>query len=283
MSLMNFNSIYKIIPFSKINKYDIFQISFKMDKKYVKDYFHTDVIIAMPKFTVEKVERMVLKYQHVGFPVVENEKLIGFVSILDILFRHPKATIDKFMRTDVIVATPDMEIFRAAKIMWRRGIYSLPVIGEGNKFIGILSNRDILRIEIEHSSYDKVLKIKEIFENLHDCEILIVEGNVRVRNLIPTQNSINTDELYVRIYEIQKNLNEPIVVLRTNSKDFIIDGHHRAVAAAKLNVREIAAYVLTAKKPVRFGYEETANKLNLKCLDDIEIIDEKKKFELNKV
>ncbi|PKP61105.1 MAG: hypothetical protein CVT88_00990 [Candidatus Altiarchaeales archaeon HGW-Altiarchaeales-1] len=81
-----------------------------MDKKYVKDYLHTDIIIVMPKFTVEEVERMVLKYQHVGFPVVENEKLVGFISVLDILFRNPKATIDKFMRKDVIVATPDMAI-----------------------------------------------------------------------------------------------------------------------------------------------------------------------------
>jgi len=249
-----------------------------MDKKYVKDYFHTDVIVATPKFSVEEVEIMVLKYQHVGFPVVENGKLVGFVSIFDILFRHPKATVDKFMRTDVLVATPDMEISRAAKIMWRSGISSLPVIDEHNKFIGIISNMDILRTEIEHSSYDKVLKIKGILEELHNCEIFISEGKVNVQKLLPTQNNINADELQARMYEIQKNLNEPIVVLRTNNKDFIIDGHHRVVAAAKLNIKEIAAYILTSKTPVKFGYEETANKLNLNSLDDIEIIDDKKKL-----
>jgi len=215
-----------------------------MDKKYVKDYFHTHIIIARPKFTVEKVERMILKYQHIGFPVVENEKLLGFISILDILFKNPKATIDKFMRTDVIVATPDMEISRAAKIMLRNGIYNLPVIDKNNKFIGMISNMDILRTEIEHSSYEKVLKIKKIFENLHNCKISIEEKNVNVHELIPTQGNIEADELQGRIYEIQKNLNEPIVVLRTNNKNFIIDGHHRAVAAAKLNIEEIAAYIL---------------------------------------
>ncbi len=250
-----------------------------MDKKYVKDYLHTDIIIVMPKFTVEEVERMVLKYQHVGFPVVENEKLVGFISVLDILFRNPKATIDKFMRKDVIVATPDMEISRAAKIMWRKGISGLPVIGETNKFIGMISNTDILRAEIEHSSYDKVLKIKDIFENLHDCEISILEENVNVRDLIPTQSNIEADELQGRMYEIQKNLNEPIVVLRTNNKNFIIDGHHRAVAAAKLNIKEIAAYILISETPVRFGYEKTAKRLNLKSLNDIEIADDGKKLE----
>lgn len=254
-----------------------------MDKKYVRDYFRTDVITVKPNFTVEEVERMVLKYQHVGFPVVENGKLVGFISILDILFRNPKATIDKFMRTKVIVATPDMEISHAARVMWRSGISSLPVIGKNNEFIGIISHADILRTEIEHSSYDKVLKIKETLENLHDCEILINEEKVYVQNLIPTQSTIHMDELQGRIYEIQKNLNEPIVVLRTNSGDYIIDGHHRAVAAAKLNIKEIAAYVLTSKKPIKFGHEETANKLNLKCLDNIEIIDDEKKLELNNV
>ncbi|CEG11844.1 conserved hypothetical protein [groundwater metagenome] len=250
-----------------------------MEKKYVKDYLHTDIIIVMPKFTVEEVERMVLKYQHVGFPIVENEKLIGFISVLDILFRNPKATIDKFMRTDVIVATPDMEISRAAKIMWRKGISSLPVIDETNKFIGMISNMDILRAEIEHSSYDKVLKIKAIFENLHNCKISIEEEKVNVRDLIPTQNNIEADELQGRMYEIEKNLNEPIVVLRTNNKNFIIDGHHRAVAAAKLNIEEIAAYILISETPVRFGYEKTAKQLNLKSLNDIEITDDGKKLE----
>lgn len=255
-----------------------------MDKKFVKDYLHTGIIVAMPRFTVEYVERMVLKYRHVGFPVVENEKLVGFVSILDILFRHPKARIDKFMSTDVIVATPDMEISRAAKIMWRNGIYSLPVIDEDNKLIGIISNADILRADIEHSSYDKVLKTKEMFENLHNCKIFIREEDVKVQNLISTQNEIDADELQARMYEIQKKLNEPIVVLRTNNKDFIIDGHHRAVAAAKLGIKEISAYILTSETPVKFGYEETASKLNLKCINEMAaVLDGPKKLKINKI
>lgn len=252
-----------------------------MVKKIVKDYLHTGVITVMPKFTVEKVERMVLKYQHVGFPVVENEKLVGFISILDILFRHPKATIDKFMSTNVIVATTEMEISRAAKIMWRNGIYSLPVIDENNKLIGIISNADILRADIERSCYDKVLKIKEMFENLHNCKINIAEGNVNVQNLIFTQNNINADELRARVYEMQKNLNEPIVVLRTNNKNFIIDGHHRAVAAIRLGIKEISAYILTSDTQVKFGYEETANKLNLKSVNDIVILDDRKMLKTN--
>lgn len=251
-----------------------------MDKKYVKDYFHKHIIVARPKSTVEEVERMALKYQHVGFPVVENGKLVGFISILDILFRNPKATIDKFMRKKVIVATPDMEISQAAKIMLRKGIYSLPVIDENNRFIGMISNMDILRTEIEHSSYEKVLKTKKTFENLHNCKISIKEGNVNVHELIPTQSSINADELEGRIYEIQKDLNEPIIVLRTNNKNFIIDGHHRAVAAVRLNIKEIAAYILVPETPVRFGYEETADKLNLKSLNDIEIKDDENEKKL---
>ncbi|PKP58260.1 MAG: hypothetical protein CVT89_03150, partial [Candidatus Altiarchaeales archaeon HGW-Altiarchaeales-2] len=78
-SLMNFNFMYKFISIYYIYL-NLIKFILTMDKKYVKDYLHTDIIIVKPKFTVEEVERMVLKYQHVGFPVVENEKLVGFIS-----------------------------------------------------------------------------------------------------------------------------------------------------------------------------------------------------------
>jgi len=246
------------------------------DKKYVRDYLHKNVIVAEPDFTVKKVEIMVMKYQHIGFPVVKDGKLVGFISILDILFKDPKATIDKFMRKKVIVATPDMELYRAAKIMWRNSVYTLPVIEEDNKFVGLITNEDIIRAQIERSSDDKVLKIKKMLEDIHNCKIDIITRDVVVKNLIPTQTSIDKDELQGRIYEIKKKLNEPIIVLSANNKEYIIDGHHRVLAAVKLGIDKIHAYVLTSKTPVKFGYEETANKLNIKSILDIKVEDDEK-------
>jgi len=246
------------------------------DKKYVREYLHKNAIVAEPDFTVKQVKIMVMKYQHIGFPVVKDRKLVGFISILDILFKDPNATIDKFMKKDVIVATPDMDLYRAAKIMWRNSVYTLPVIEEDNKFVGVITNKDILRAQIEHSSEDKVLKIKKMLEDLHNCKINIIMKDVVVKNLIPTQTTIDEDELQGRIYEMKRKLNEPIIVLSVNNKEYIIDGHHRALAAVKLGIDKIHAYVLTSTTPVKFGYEETANKLNIKSIMDIKIEDDKK-------
>jgi len=246
------------------------------DKKYVREYLHKNAIVAEPDFTVKQVKIMVMKYKHIGFPVVKDRKLVGFISILDILFKDPNATIDKFMKKDVIVATPDMDLYRAAKIMWRNSVYTLPVIEEDNKFVGVITNKDILRAQIEHSSEDKVLKIKKMLEDLHNCKINIIMKDVVVKNLIPTQTTIDEDELQGRIYEMKRKLNEPIIVLSANNKEYIIDGHHRALAAVKLGIDKIHAYVLASTTPVKFGYEETANKLNIKSIMDIKIEDDKK-------
>jgi IMP dehydrogenase len=52
-----------------------------------------------------------------------------------------------------------------------------------------------------------------------------------------------------------------------------VDGHHRAVAAKRLGLKEIDAYVITMDRDVPLGMEKTASDIGLKTLDDIKVLE----------
>lgn len=244
-----------------------------MKSDIVKDYMSKNVIYVNPDCTVEEIERMVVKYDIDGFPVVENDEITGFISILDVLLKEPKKEVRGLMSKDLITVDPETTIDHAARIMFRRGLSRLPVV-DNKKIVGIISHADILRAHIEDSTEEKLMKTKETLEKIHHCKISIKRERIKISRLTPSQHKIGMDELEGRMYELKKSLTSPIVVVRSRNRDIIVDGHHRAIAAKKLGMETIDAHVLVPEKDIEFGFEKTANSLNLRTVDDIKIIDE---------
>lgn len=225
--------------------------------------------------TVEEVEKMMLDFEHDSFPVVNDEKeVIGMISITDILLKDPKIKINKLMPKRVIAASPEMKIEDATRIMFRNGVSRLPVLDEKGKIAGIISHTDIIRAHIERVTPSKVLKIKRTMENISGVRIKIKTYSLEVDELIPTQNKIDIDELEGRKYELKKGLAEPIVVLRSSGGDLIVDGHHRALAAHKLGIKKLEAYLLIPERKFRFGLEQGAKRLKLRSVGDIIVVDD---------
>jgi len=244
-----------------------------MKSNLVKDYMSKNYISVKLNDTVEDVEKMILKYNIAGFPVVENTEVVGFVSIFDILFKDPKKEIKEFMSKDVVVVNLETKIDQAARIMFRRGLSRLPVV-DGKKIVGIISNADILMAHIEESTEEKLLKTKETLEKIHNCRITIKKEKLKIDQLVPSQHEIAMDELEGRIHEFKKNHEiSPIIVVRSHNKDIILDGHHRVIAAKKLGMETIEANVLVPDTEIVFGVEKTASNLNLHTINDIHIVE----------
>ena len=98
-------------------------------------------------------------------------------------------------------------------------------------------------------------------------------ATVPVCDLLPTQSKIYEDELEGRIYEIQKGLAEPIIVVRRPGKIILVDGHHRAIAAKRLGITVLDAYIIDIKEDMELGMERTAHAMNLKTLNDVQVLD----------
>ena len=96
----------------------------------------------------------VMKDNHVGALLVkEEEKVLGICTEQDIVRKiiaenkdPSKIIIKDIIDTNVKKISPDKDIFDAMTKMKDHNIRHLPVM-EGNKFVGLLTTKDILKIE----------------------------------------------------------------------------------------------------------------------------------------
>lgn len=244
-----------------------------MDKKRVRDYMTLDVVSVSITGVAKDVIDNIQKTNHDGFPVIDGEVVVGYVSARDILFTRPETPIREVMSSNLIVADPDMDINDAARVIFRSGIQKLPVVDEKNHLLGIISNSDVIRSQIEHVSPEKVFNFMNTLKKLYSIDPALNRGSIPVKDLIPTQSKIYEDELEGRIYEIKKGLAEPIIVVRRPGKVILVDGHHRAVAAKRMGITALDSYIIDIREDIELGMERTAQAMNLKNLDDIQILD----------
>ncbi|MDH7593413.1 MAG: CBS domain-containing protein [Methanomicrobiales archaeon] len=244
-----------------------------MDKKKVRDYMTYDVVTVPVNGTAHDVLETMKNTKHDGFPVVDGEEVVGYISARDLLFAHPSTPIDRLMSRHLIVADPEMGINDAARVIFRSGIQKLPVLDEKNRLVGIISNADVIRSQIEHVSPEKVYKFIETLRKLYSIEPRLSREMVEIDTLLPTQAKIYEDELEGRVYELKKGLAEPLIVVKRPGRYILVDGHHRAVAAKRLGIRRLDAYIIELDEEIELGIERTAKALNLKTLDDIKVLD----------
>ncbi|MFC6732284.1 CBS domain-containing protein [Haladaptatus sp. DYSN1] len=243
-------------------------------KPRVKDYMTRDVVTVSPDATVKEVARRIAESdEHSGFPVCSGRRVEGFVSARDLLLADDDELIFKVMSQELIVAHPEMDLTDAARVILRSGIQKLPVVDDAGNLVGIISNADVIRSQIERATPEKVGKLMRTLENIHDVTVSEERRKVQLANLRPTQGRVYADELEGRSYELQRGLAEPLVVIDNDGDLLLADGHHRSKAADRLGIPEMDAYVIVLNTPVDLGMAKTAEKEGLSTIDDIEVVD----------
>ncbi|MCO8246143.1 MULTISPECIES: CBS domain-containing protein [unclassified Haladaptatus] len=233
-----------------------------------------DVATVSPDATVEEVARRIAESDgHNGFPVCDGRRVEGFVSARDLLLADEKEPIFKVMTQELIVAHPDMVVNDAARVILRSGIQKLPVVDDAGNLVGIITNTDFIRSQIERVTPEKVGKLMRTLESIHDTEVTQRRRKVRLADLVPTQGKVYADELEGRVYEMERGLAEPLVVIENGHTLLLADGHHRAKAADRLDIEEMDAYVIITDHRVELGMAETARKEGLESIDDIQVVD----------
>ncbi len=245
------------------------------DYKKVKDYMTRNVITVTPSTPITKVKEIIKETSHDGFPVEEDNKIVGIITAADLLIRDPEETAGEMMTDDIIIANEELPMNDAGRVMFRMGISRLPIVNDKLKVLGIITNTDIIRSHIERSTPEKVNQYRETLEQLYGVKTLLSKEEVPISKLKPTQDKVYADELQGRKYEIKRGLAEPILVVEVNDdKYLVIDGHHRLVASAQMGQKEIMANVIRLNKPIKLGVEKTAEKNGIFTIDDINIIND---------
>ncbi len=241
----------------------------------VADYMTRRVYTLKPYNTVADAIELIKKTGHDSFPVVDDEgRIRGYVAAVDIIDRPKDMKIEEIMSKELYVAREYMSLRDAARIMFRTGHSKLPVVDEENRVVGIISNADVIRSQIERVDPSKVEKLRKTIERVHGVRTTVSRERVQIAKLIPTQSRVYADELKGRIHELKRGLAEPIVVVRKDSRLYLVDGHHRVVAASKLGIKELDAYVITVPSSVELGIEKLVRKKGLRSVRDIEIVED---------
>jgi IMP dehydrogenase len=244
------------------------------DSLTVEEYMTQEVSTVDPTETVGTVARRIAASDdHSGLPVTNGNHVEGFVSASDLLLADEDTPISEVMSTDLMVADPEMDLDDAARVILRSGIQRLPVVNADGELVGIISNTDVIRSQIERATPDKVDDLRETIEDVHGAKTEGDRRMVALADLRPTQTRVYADELEGRSYELERGLAEPLVVVDNDGELLLVDGHHRTTAANQLGIEEMEAYVITTDRKVEMEMAKTADEEDLQSIDDITIVD----------
>ncbi len=242
-----------------------------MEKKLVSDYMTNDVVTVDVTDTVGDVISRMKMTHHDGFPVKRDGRIAGYISARDIIGEFPERRIDQLMTRYPITVTPDLTVTEAARRIFRTGLQKMPVVDADNRVLGIISNIDVIRSQIERVTPEKVFNFQKALKSLYSVDSTLSREEVPVGLVRPTQSSVNQEELEGRMYELENHLAEPVIVVRTGGRYILVDGHHRAVAANRMKMPELEAYVVTLEKDLELGLEKTARTMGIHSFSHVKI------------
>jgi CIC family chloride channel protein len=127
-----------------------------LERIFVADAMNTDVVSLPPEESVEKAYQMMLDKNFKGIPIVESERVVGMVTMSDLL-RVPReqmnsTNLKSIMTRDLLITYPDESLLEVLNKMTQKGVGRLPVVSrETNKLVGIITRTDIMR------SYNKAV------------------------------------------------------------------------------------------------------------------------------
>lgn len=242
-----------------------------MEKKQVSNYMTHDVVSVDVSQNVGDVIRLIKTTHHDGFPVVRDGRVVGYICARDIIGEHPEIRADQRMSRHTITANPTTTVTEVARRIFRTGIQKLPIVDSDMKLKGIISNLDVIRSQIERVTPEKVFNFQRALQTLYGVGSTLKREAVPVSAVHPTQSAVHQDELDGRMYELQKRLAEPVIVVSTGDRLILVDGHHRAVAAQKLGVEMLDAYVVTLERDMELGLEKTARSMGIYTLADVKV------------
>ncbi len=127
-------------------------------RKKIKEIMTNEVVTVTPETDLRTLKEMFERYDFNSFPVVENGKLVGMVSKIDLLkafspglnvslsraLKLYSRDVAGVMHTATIFVSPDDDVSKAADYMVEFKLRSVPVLDKG-VLKGMVSRQDIIR------------------------------------------------------------------------------------------------------------------------------------------
>jgi CBS domain-containing protein len=124
------------------------EISISLEGITVRDIMSSPVEGVPPGMTLDELKELMFRDKHRGYPVMEEGKLQGMVTIADLQKTAPEkravTRVGEVMARKLYLIGPEDEAAVAMKTMNELQIRRLPVM-DGGRLVGILSREDLVR------------------------------------------------------------------------------------------------------------------------------------------
>jgi len=122
--------------------------------KYAEDtaggLMTTDYVWIYPHRTAEQTIRKIREiapeqeFIYYLYVVDKQDRLLGILTLRDLLLADPSATIERIMKTDLITVNTDAEARDVAAMIARYDLLAVPVVDEDHRILGIVTVDDAL-------------------------------------------------------------------------------------------------------------------------------------------
>ncbi len=111
----------------------------------VRDLMNRKVDSIEPQATVADLMSAMVRERHLGFPVLDGDRLVGIVDLSDARGVPPETTVANIMQKEVRTISEDAEALDAFTKMSQSGFGRLIVVDSTGRMIGIISKTDLMR------------------------------------------------------------------------------------------------------------------------------------------
>lgn len=154
----------------------------------VRELMSTNVHVLRRDMTVRDAATLMRRYGHEGFPVVENERLLGILTRSDIdralHHRLGDTPVSGYLHTGPLYVRPGDTVDRVQEVMIEYGLGQVPVV-DGGRFVGIVTRTDLIKLWSAPARPSRATEIRHLMEESlpEELQRLLIEARDAANNL----------------------------------------------------------------------------------------------------
>lgn len=182
----------------------------------VKDAMKKQIFTAKKSDTLRHIQNMMRENGISGVPVLEEDRLVGMISVNDIISALDKGYIEEdaehHMTKSLIVLEDDMPLSFAISYFDKYPYSRFPVINKEKKFTGILSSRDVLSALL-HELNNEITELERMI-NSERAEIM---NKIQREFIVKKFDFENAGRASFELKKLLKEINTPRQIIRKAS------------------------------------------------------------------
>lgn len=191
--------------------------------------------------SVEHAAQLMRRYGHEGFPVVEDDRLIGILTRSDVdrALHHGRGdtSIRSILYTGPVHVSPDAPVDQVQEVMLEYGLGQVPVVDQG-RFVGIVTRTDLIKLYGPSTGEGRAQELREKMDRA------LPEG---LRQLLLLARDTANDLGY-SLYIVGGFVRDLLLGAPTLDLDLVVEGD--AIRLAHHLVEHVDGYV---RSHARFG------------------------------